>query len=61
MNVYCNRCGSRLVRPGAVVLSPPKGRLGALLGRWKVTKLHVCTKCWPTVEAAVEGRRKPRG
>lgn len=49
MKIKCNRCQQPLVKPGALVFSPPQGRSLAVL------KFHICTECWPEVAMFVQG------
>jgi hypothetical protein len=51
MKIKCNRCQQPLVKPGALVFSPPQGPWQSLA----VLKFHICAECWPEVAMFVQG------
>ncbi len=44
LKIKCSSCGKELMRPGAILLSPPKQE-GKVL---RVSKFHICIKCYRT-------------
>jgi hypothetical protein len=47
LKVKCEKCGEDLIKPGALVFSPPEGNV--------CLKFHICEKCWPAVALLVQG------
>jgi len=43
LELKCDKCGSMLNQPGALVFSPPIDRA------WSVEKYHLCVACWSTL------------
>jgi hypothetical protein len=43
LELKCDKCGTELQQPGALVFSPPTGEA------WLVEKYHVCAACWPAL------------
>ena len=47
MTIHCDRCGTKLDEPGAILLSPPDDA-------GMVRKFHLCRPCYGAIKPVVE-------
>jgi hypothetical protein len=51
LDIRCDKCGSTLQQPGALVFSPPTSEA------WLVEKYHLCPACWPEVAVLLKNAK----
>jgi hypothetical protein len=50
LELKCDMCDRELQEPGALIFSPPTNEV------WLVEKHHVCTDCWPALDALLKSK-----